>query len=187
VLARLREFARDGWAAPLEQYLGARFADTTGDPSVSELQHAFDDYVCGPGSAGDEASPNRSILGVFVDETADLDAEERRILPTWEVERSRRVYLLDHAHRDRLELWDPLVGGRAVLHLVEKLPAAGAAALGRGTVVVATSVPWTKRRIVMGQLELYDADDAVEMYRGEVRQGGRAWHELPPPAPAPGL
>lgn len=187
VLARLRAFARDGWADALEQYLGARFGDAAAETSLSDLQIAFDDFVCGPGSAGEEEHPTRSILRVFVDEAPDLDPEERRLLPTWEAERERRVYLLDRAHRDRLELWDPLAGGRTVLHLIEKLPAAAAAALGRGTVVVATSAPWSKRRIVLGQLELYDADDAVEMYRGEVRAGGRMWHELPPPAPAPGL
>ena len=187
VLARLREFARQGWASSLEQFLAARFGDGAAEASVTDLQDAFDDYVCAPGSAGDEETPARSILRVFVDEEKDLDAEERRILPTWEAERSRRVYLLDHAHRDRLELWDPLEGGRTVLHLVEKLPAAAAAALGRGTVVVATSAPWAKRRIVLGQLELYDADDAVEMYRREVRGGGRMWHDLPPPPPAPGM
>lgn len=195
VLARLRAFARDGWADALERFLTARFGEAVAEASVSDLQTAFDDYVCTPGSAGDdhapeqavEGAPARSILRVFVDEEQDLDAEERRILPTWETERTRRVYLLDHAHRDRLALWDPLAGGRTVLHLIDKLPAAAAAALSRGTVVVATSAPWAKRRIVLGQLELYDTDDAVEMYRGEVRQGGRMWHDLPPSTPARGL
>ena len=187
VLARLRGFARDGWGSSLERYLAARFGDAAKETSVSDLQTAFDDYVCGTGSAADEEHPTRSILAVFADEERDLDAKERALLPTWEVERKRQVYLLDRPHRDRLELWDPLAEGRLVIHLVEKLPAAAAAALSRGTVVVATSAPWGKRRIVLGQLELYDAEDAVEMYRAEVRADGRMWHDLPPPAPAPGL
>jgi len=185
VLARLRDYARDGWAEPIETVLAAHFGDAAPEASVADLQLAFDDYVCAPGSAGDEAG--RSIVVSFAEEEGELQLAERESLKRWPAERSRRVYLLDRAARDRLDLWDPLAGGRIVLHLVERLPAAAAAALPRGTVVVASSVPWAQRRIVLGPLEMYEDADAIEMYRREVRQGGRHWHELPPPVPAPGM
>jgi len=180
VLRALRDYARDGFADVIEAHLAARFGDAADEVSVSDLQIAFDDFVCAKGSAGD----GRSILQAFVEASADLQAQEREALPTWETERTRRVYLLDRAHRDRMDLWDPIAGGRAVLHLIEKMPPAGAAALRRGTVVIASSAPWVQRRIILGALEMYEADDAVDMYRREVRESGRTWHELPPLAPS---
>lgn len=180
VLRALREYARERYAEVLEAHLTARFGDGADEASVADLQVAFDDYVCAKGGAGD----GRSIIQAFVEDSSDLQAQERESLPTWETERTRRVYVLDRAHRDRMDLWDPLAGGRAVLHLIEKMPPAGAAALRRGTVVIASSAPWIQRRIVLGSLEMYEADDAVEMYRREVRESGRTWHELPPLAPS---
>lgn len=182
VLLRLREFARDGWGEAIESFLAARFGDGAASASVSDLQTAFDDYVCAPRSAGGE--DGRAIVSVFADEDGSLPLAERESLGRWPAERSRRVYLLDRAGRDRLDLWDPIAGGRLVLHLVERLPAAAAAALPRGTVVVAASVPWAQRRVVLGAVEMYEDEDALEMYRREVRQGGRHWHELPPPTPS---
>ena len=121
---------------------------------------------------------------MFVEEAGgDLQVEERGQLPTWETERRRRVYLLERCHRDRMELWDPLAGGREVLHLIEKMPPARAAAMRRGTVVIATSAPLGQRRIVLGQMEIYEGEDAVAMYRDQVRGEDRIWRDLPPAAP----
>jgi hypothetical protein len=180
VLRALREYARERYGEVIEAHLAARFGDEAGDASVADLQLAFDDFVCVKGGAGD----GRSIVQAFVEDSTDLPSQERESLPKWETERARRVYLLDRAHRDRMDLWDPIAGGRAVLHLIDKMPPAGAAALRRGTVVIASSAPWVQRRIVLGSLEMYEADDAVEMYRREVRESGRTWHELPPLAPS---
>lgn len=179
VLAQLREFARERQGDVIEAHLQQRFANGETAPDLSDLQVAFDDFVCVPGSAGDE----RSLVRVFSEEAPDLDASERERLANWEKERTRRVYLLDRGHRDRMDLWDPITEGRVVVHLIEKMPPVRAAALRRGTVVVATSAPWVRRRVVLGPVEMYEDDEAIEMFRKEVREGGRMWHDLPPATP----
>ena len=179
VLTQLREFARDRAGDEIEAFLQKTFGENGQEPDVHDLQRAFDDYVCAVGSAGE----NRSLVRAFVEESGDLQVDERDLLKSWEQERRRRVFLLDRCTRDRIELWAPLAGGREVLHLIEKMPPARAAALKRGTVVIATSAPFGSRKIVVGQMEIYEGDDAIEMYRAEVRDEGRIWHDMPPPAP----
>lgn len=185
VLGRLREQARERAGDEIEAYMRQRFGDAAADVGVHDLQQAFDDYLCAPGSAGQgSAGEGRSLVRAFAEEADDLQAEERSQLPTWETDRRRRVYLLDCCFRDRLDLWDPIAGGRAVLHLIEKMPPARVAALRRGTVVIATSAPFGQRRIILGQMEIYEGEDALTMCRDEVRGEGRIWHDLPPAAPS---
>jgi hypothetical protein len=179
VLARLRAFARDREPEALETFLRGLFGEPSDVPPDADLERAFDDYVAAPGSAGE----GRSLARAFAEEAEGLEAEERRDLPRWETERRRRVYLLDRAARERLDLWDPLTADRVVLHLLERLPAARAAALERGAVVVASSAPWGTRQVAIGRLELYEEDEAIRMYRREVVSSGRIWNDLPPPAP----
>ena len=70
-----------------------------------------------------------------------------------------------------------------MVHLIEKMTPGRVAGLKRGSAVVATSVPWAGRRVALGQVEIYEEDAAIDLYRREVRQGGRVWSDLPPPAP----
>lgn len=180
VVGRLRAYAKERYGFEIEAFLREGFGDGVEQASVRDLEQAFDDFVCTSGSAGD----GRSILAAWIGEDEALDLEERRQLLTWENERHRRVYLLDRGQRDHLELWDPVRGGRATVQLLDRLPKGRLAALDRGTVVIATTAPWGTRTIALGPVELYDDDEAISLYRKEVRDLGRLWHELPAPAPA---
>ncbi len=179
VLLTLREWARDRDGPGIEAFLRTRLGDDAADASVADLQRLFDDFLCAPGSGGKE----RSLIRAFAEEHEDLTKDERDLLPSWETERTRKVCLLDRAHRDRLDLWDPVGGGRIVLHLLEKMPPARAAALSRGAVIIATWAPWNGRRIALGQIEIYDDDNAIEMYRNAVRDEDRPWTDLPAATP----
>ena len=179
VLVRLREYGRAHRGPEIEAGLRERFGAEAGAADVADLQRAFDDWLCVPGALED----GRSLVRAFAEEEPDLTAEERQSLPLWEEERTHRVYLLDRGSRERLDLWDPIAGGRVGIQLVEKMTPGRAAALRRGCVVTATSAPWAGRRIALGRVEIYDGDDAIDLYRKQVRQGGRVWHDLPPAAP----
>ncbi len=179
VLARLREHARETQGPALEASLRNRFGDEADGAPVADLETAFDDLICTPGTAGDP----RSIVRQFAEEADDLEAHERTTLPLWETERRRRVYLLDRGHRDVLELWDPVRAERLTLHLLERLAPGRLMGLRRGAAVVATAAPLAARQVALGQVEIYDDDEAVHLYRKAVRDGGRTWHDLPPPAP----
>lgn len=179
IIRRLREFARDRAGTEIEVYLRRRFGDAAATTPVAELERAFDDYVCAPGTPED----GRSLVRMFAEETEDLEAEERRFLPLWESERRRGVFLLDQAHRDQLVLWDPLHADRVTMQLLERLPRGRVAGLERGAVVLATIAPLEHRVVALGEIELYDSDDAIKLFRQEVREQGRVWHDLPKPLP----
>ncbi|MHC5011389.1 MAG: hypothetical protein ACYTG6_10620 [Planctomycetota bacterium] len=179
LLSGLRAWARETQPEALEAHLRAVYGEPEVVPPDADLSRAFDDYVCAPGTAGD----GRSLVCTFAEESPDLSAEERKELVAWEQERMRRVYLLDRCFRDRAELWDPLADARLLVHLLEKLPGGRVAALRRGAVMVAVTVPWGGKTVALPPLEIYDDDEAVALYRREVRNGGRVWHDLPAPAP----
>ena len=145
---------------------------------------AFVDCVCASCSAGDD----RSILSVFCDPASgpgesELDAEDRGQARRWERERRRGVFLIQHAARDRLTLWDPLEGAPLTLHLLRKLPESLATALRRGTVVTATYQPWMARLVAVGKVEFFTDGRAVALFREQTVGAGTPWHEAPPAAP----
>lgn len=179
--ARLFAFARDRRGAELEdalrQHLGPQ-ADTAG---LAELEHAFEALIVAPGSSGEPLS----LLRQFAEQAEGLEPAEREQLLRWERERRRAVYLVERCFPDHLEAWDPVEGARAVIHLPERLPAGRLAAIARGTVVVATTVPWTTRTLARGQVEFWSDPRALPLFRAQVRESGRAWHDLPPAAPRP--
>jgi len=183
VLFALRDHAKRTRGPEIEAWLHERFGDAVATTDVADLELAFDAFVCTPGSAGEEAG-NRSIVRAFAEDAPDLEDEERQQLPTWEGACTRRVHLLDRCHRDRLDLWDPVAGDRLTLHLLEKMAKGRVAELARGTVVIATSLPWGTRLLALGRVEIYDEGEAVALYRREVRESGRHWHDLPAPTPA---
>jgi hypothetical protein len=161
----------------IEAHLRARFPGEP--PPTADLERAFDDHVVAP-RAGDDPRP---LVRVFAEEGKDLDPAERASLLRWESERHRRVYVLDRAAPERLDLWDPVRGGRVSLHLLDPLPPGRVAALSRGAVVVAVSAPWLRFTVALGPLEIYEDDEAIALFRREVRSGGRLWHDLPAAAP----
>ena len=180
VLTRLRSFAKDRFGFEIEAFLREGYGDALGETPVPDLERAFDDFVCASGSGGD----GRSVLATWIGEDEALELDERRQLLTWEKERARCVYLLDRCQRDQMELWDPVHGGRVTVQLLERMSKGRVAELSRGTVVIATTAPWGARTIALGPVEIYGDDDAINLYRKEVRELGRLWHELPAPTPS---
>jgi hypothetical protein len=179
VLRALRDYSRQRQGGAIEEYLRRRFGEPSEVPLDVDLERAFDDFVCAEGTAGDA----RSLVLAFAEEDADLAPEERESLRRWPTERTRRVCLLDRAYRERLDLWDPVRAARVPLQLLERLPAARAAELVRGSVVIALSAPWGHRLVALGAVEFYEDDEAATLYRREVLQSDRVWHDLPVPAP----
>jgi hypothetical protein len=127
----------------------------------------------------------RSLLRAFAEDEPSLAAVEREQLLRWERERRRAVYLVERCHPDVLEAWDPVDAKRTTIHLPERLPGARAAEVARGSVVVADTAPWGARVLARGRVEFWGADDALRLFRDEVRARGLAWHDLPPAAPSP--
>ena len=155
-----------------------------------DIEQAVDDFVCSPGSSGDEAS----ILSIWCGqvETGQLagedaggaTAEDVGQVRRWERERHRGVFVLQRAERDQLSLWDPLEGAPLTLHLLEKLGQPETDALKRGTVVTAVYQPWVARLVAVG-VEFFTDPRAVQLFREQTLDAERAWHEAPAPAPAP--
>jgi hypothetical protein len=178
LLRRAREHARERHAAALEAWGALRFPRGT-TPAAADLDRAVDDFLVLDASA--EGGP--SALREFAEGAEDLRPEERAQVLRWEKERRRGVYLLERCQKECLEAWDPLEGRRQVLHFCEPMPPGRAAALRRGTVFTATAVPWNDRWLAQGQVEFFEGEEAVRLYRNEVRSIGRTWHDQPPPPP----
>jgi hypothetical protein len=176
--ARLLEHARERRGPELEGLLGERAG---GDEHDADHERAFEDLVCAPGSAGD----GRSLVRAFAEEADGLEPPEREQLLRWERERVRGVYVLERCFPDLVEAWDPVAGARLTIHLPERLPGARAAEVGRGTLLVAVTVPWTSRLLARGRVEFWNDPRALPLYRNEARAAGKAWHDLPPPTPIP--
>lgn len=180
VLRALREWVRAEHGSAVEDYLHLRFGDAVKDTPIADLERAFDDFTFSRGTAPDGGS----LLAVFADEAPDLSREEREAMRAMEEARDRRVYVLDRAQRDLLFLWDPLKGERVTVHLLERMARGYVANLRRGAVVVATTLPYGERTIALGEVETWSEDDAIRMFRQEVRDSGRTWHDLPRPTPS---
>ena len=178
---QLRAFARNHYAAVLDSALIERFGNPPKAEHPADLGRVEEDLVCTPGSAGDA----RSILRVFADDGAQLEDTERAELLRWEQGRSRGVFLVQRASQDRIEVWDPLEGAGLTLHLLDRLSTARADALPRGSVLTTTFLPFAARVVAVGYLELFEDPRAKELFKEQVRSGGRSWHEAPPPAPKP--
>jgi hypothetical protein len=179
LLARARAFAHDRREAFLAERIAQRFGAKAAALAPADLERAVHDLLGEPGSMGD----GRSILRAFAEDADALEPAERDQVLRWERERRRGVYVLERCHPELLEAWDPLAGERVVVHFSEALARGRAASLPRGTVVSAVTLPWNDRRLAEGQVEMYADDDALRLFRTEVRNAGRAWHD--PPAPAP--
>ncbi len=179
LLRAARAFACERRDAFLTEALRARFGDGLDALHPADRERATNDLLSLPGGMGD----GRSILRAFAEDTAGLEEAERAQVLRWERERRRGVYLLERCHPDLLEAWDPIEGKRAVLHFVESLGRGRAASLRRGTVVTAVTVPWNERLLAEGQVEMFEEEDALRLFRNEVRNAGHAWHDAPAPAP----
>ncbi len=183
---QLRAFARNHYAPVLDAALVERFGNPPRAEHPADLERVEEDLVCTPGSAGDA----RSILRVYADDGAQLEQtpledSERAELLRWEQGRSRGVFLVQRAAPDRIEVWDPLEGAGLTLHLLDRLAKARADALSRGSVLTTTFLPFAARVVAVGYLELFEDPRAKELFRQQVRAGGRGWQEAPPPAPKP--
>jgi hypothetical protein len=188
LLDSLQSWSRAHYGPAVDQWLESRFEGLGGpaDAPEADVDRAVEDFVCTPGSAGE----GRSILSIFAEQAAGpaeegLEPEDRDQLRRWERERRRGVFLIQHAARDRLTLWDPLEGAPLTLHLLNKLGAARADSLRRGTVVTATYQPWMARLVAVGEVEFFADERAISLFREEAVGSGARWHEAPPPAPLP--
>ena len=188
LLDHLQSWGRTQYAAAIERWLEHTFEPLGGADAARacDVDRAVEDFLCLPGSAGE----GLSVLRVFADqapapEGGPMDPEDRDQIRRWERERGRGVFLVQHAAPDRLTLWDPLEGAPLTLHLLHKLGAARAAGIQRGTVVTATYQPWMARLVAVGEVEFFDDERAVSLFREETVSSGARWHEAPPPAPTP--
>lgn len=178
---RLLEESHARRGPELEAALRERHGAEAERLTVGELARALEDLVVAPGTAGD----GRSLLRAFAEEAEGLEPAEREQLLRWERERRRAVYVVERCLPDLVEAWDPVEGRRETIHLPERLPGARCAEVARGTLLVVVTVPWTTRLVARGPVEFWSDPRALPLYRAEVRQSGRTWHDLPPAAPAP--
>jgi hypothetical protein len=179
LLHQLRDWVRAEHGPAVEDYLHLRFGPAVTTTPVADLERAFDDFVFSRGSGGE----GRSLVAVFADEADALASEERAEIRSWEEKRARGVYLLDRAQRDLLVLWNPVDGSRTTLHLLERMARGYVAGLQRGAVVVVTTMPYADRLIALGEVETWNDDEAIQVFRKEVRESGKPWNELPKPTP----
>jgi hypothetical protein len=181
VLALARAFAQERREAFLAERLAQRYGGAADDVPPADLERAVDDLLREAGGMGD----GRSILRAFAEEAGGLETAERAQVLRWERERGRGVYVLDRCHPDFLEAWDPIEGKRVVVHFTESLGRGRAASLRRGTVVTVVTVPWNERRLAEGRVEMFEDEDALRLFRTEVRNAGHPWHDPPAPPPVP--
>jgi len=189
LLDHLRAWSREHYGAAIEARLEQHLGTSEGGvpPAAvnqADADRAIEEFVCSPGSAGE----GRSVLGVFADQApgpdgGPMDPEDREQARRWERERARGVFLIQHAARDRLTLWDPLEGAPLTLHVLHKLSEARLAHLRRGTVVTATYQPWMARLVAVGEIEYFSDPRAIALFREQSAESGTRWHEAPPAAP----
>lgn len=177
----LRAYARDHHGAALEQLLKKAFGNPPAIEHPADAERLVDDFVTTPGSGGG----GRSILRAFCEDAPGIDAEDREQALRWEQERRRGVFLVQRCFPDHIELWDPLEGAGLTLALLDRMPAGRAAEIRRGTVATTTFLPYGARLVAVGLLELYADHEAMKMFREQVVDSGRPWHDAPPPAPKP--
>ena len=189
LLEHLRAWSREHYGAAIEAWLEQRLGtseegDRPAAVNPADADQALEEFVCAPGSAGE----GRSVLGVFADQApgpdgGPMDPEDREQARRWERERARGVFLIQHAARDRLTLWDPLEGAPLTLHLLHRLSEARLGHLRRGTVVTATYQPWMARLVAVGEIEYFSDPRAIALFREQSVESGTRWYEAPPAAP----
>ncbi|MCA9317078.1 MAG: hypothetical protein R3F05_01480 [Planctomycetota bacterium] len=182
ILAALRRRAQRDHARTLTAWIDERLGEGATARGGSDADRLLDDWIASPGSAGD----GRSVALAHAAEADDLEPLERDQLKRWERERRRGVFLVQRAQRDALEVWDPLEGAPLTLHLLDRLDNDKAASLRRGAVVTASFQPWVARLVAVGPVEIFEAQDALDLFRREVLAAGQSWHDAPPPAPTRG-
>lgn len=180
LLGQLRAWVRDTHGPAAEDYLHLRFGPDAKQTPLGDLERAFDDFIFSRGTAPDGGS----LVRLFADEAPELEPAEREEIRAWEESRARGVFLLDRAQRDLLVLWNPLGGDRVTVHLLERMARGYVAGLQRGAVMVVTTMPYGERRIALGEVETWNDPDAIAVYRKEVRESGKDWHDLPRPSPS---
>lgn len=188
--ATVRDWSRLRYAEAIDAWLREQFEDPDAVGHAADVERAVEDFLCSPGSTGDDPS----ILSVWctqaqngqlaADDGGDASAEDIAQVRRWERERHRGVFILQRAQRDQLALWDPLEGAPLTLHLLEKLGAEEAEALERGTIVTAIYQPWMARLVAVGT-EYFTDPRAMQLFREQTLDAERAWHEAPAAAPAP--
>lgn len=190
VQSAVRAWSRLHYAEAIDAWLRERFEDPDALEHAKDVEQAIDDFVCGPGSSGDDPSIlavwcGQVETGQLTDDTLGVaDAEDVAQARRWERERHRGVFVLQRAQRDHVALWDPLEGAPLTLHLLAKLPAREVEALARGTVVTAVYQPWMARLVAVGT-EYFTDPRAIQLFREQTLEAERAWHEAPAAAPAP--
>ena len=186
--AVLRDWSRLRYAEAIDAWLRERFEDPDAVEHADDIDQAIDDFLCSPGSSGDDPS----ILSVWCtqaangqladDEGGAAEAEDVAQVRRWERERYRGVFILQAAKRDQLSLWDPLEGAPLTLHLLVKLDTAEADALKRGAIVTAVYQPWMARLVAVGA-EYFTDPRAMQLFREQTLDAERAWHDAPAAAP----
>ncbi len=96
------------------------------------------------------------------------------------------VFIIQRAHKDCLETWDPLEGAPLTLHLLTQPTERERACAVPGTVITAIYRPWLARLVVVHAPEYFPGDEATPLFRGEVQQSGATWHDVPSAAPVRG-
>lgn len=176
-LEALETWVHDRHGGDLEDAL--RRAAGGGPRRPADRERILDDLVCTPGSAPE----GRSLLRACAVECRALDDEARDQFLRWERERRRGVFVIQRAHEDALEVWDPLEGAPLTLHLLHRPTEREAACAIAGTVITATFRPWLARLILVHAPEYFPGDEAIPMFRREVEGSGVTWHPIPSAAP----
>ncbi len=179
-LDALRAWARVNYSEPVDTFVASRFGTPPNADHPHDIDRAIDDFLCSLGSAGHERA---SIAKAFANKAEDLEDTDRTQVARWDRERRRGVFLIQRATRDTLDVWDPLEGAPLSLHLLERIGQARARDLARGTVAVATYMPWVARLVATDRVEFFDASEALPLFRRQVEEEGALWHELPAVVP----
>lgn len=185
LLEHVRAAARAQSGPALEAFLTERLGPRAQHEDAhleSDRARAIDAFACLPGSAGGE----QSLVRRLAEEAGALEPADRDQLLRWETERRQDVFLLQRAHPDRLEAWDPVEGAGLTLHLLDRIGAGQAAQLVRGTVLTCAYLPYMARLVALPPVEFYAGAEPLGLYREQVKEAGRRWHDAPAPAPTAG-